>query len=84
MTRRLLIQRNIVVQLGRLGINLSLIIRTLRLLNLKSLDLSKQLQNLVLDLSVLESGLGGTVSRGADGWVESLRLCVFGCYALGL
>jgi hypothetical protein len=80
---RLLVQRDIVVQLLLLLGNLSGIAFALRLLDLQRGRLQKQLEHLVLDLAVLQRR-GGTAARRRDGTVEGVSLGRLGCLAGGL
>ena len=69
--RRSLIQRNIIIQLSHLLIDLRLIRITLRRLNLQDQNFQLQFQHLVLDLPVLQGGGFGVVGGGVDAFVES-------------
>lgn len=80
LSRCFLIQRDIVVQLGRLLVDLVLVGISLGRLNLESQHLKLQLQHLVLDLAVLQS-CRIAASRRLNLVVESAgaSLSILGC-----
>lgn len=83
LSSRLLIQRNISIQLLLFLSNLVRRVLTLGLLHLQCSDLECKLQHLVLDLAVLERSRG--FSRCVcDSRVERICFCRFGGFALGL
>lgn len=73
MTGRLLIQADVVVELGLLLINLILLVFALSLLDLERSHLQEQLENLVLNLAILQCCRIGTTCR-LDLAVECISL----------